>query len=316
MNSFPLIDLHEDLLLHLNYRQWYGDHYQTSFEMLERNDARIVVATAFPVPQSDSYFDPATNGLIQKDFDEYNAHCAANKNWRIIRTRGDVDAVLGEPAQHGIVLHIEGLNVVGDTDWQRLQTWYEQGWRSLGIVWNLTNPLGGGTKDPVAPLTALGEQMIAWLQERHMIVDFAHMNERTFWDVAKMVKGPIIVSHGNARALCNNPRNYTDDQLRHVAESGGVVGVFFARTFVTGGAPATVAHVADHVDHLKNVMGIDHVALGTDFGGIITGLVEGLESLDCMSAFWTELARRGYTDDMMEKIAYRNAARVLHDILV
>lgn len=316
MHSFPLIDLHEDLLLHLNYRQWYGDHYQTSFEQLQRNNARIVVATAFPVPPSDSYFDPTTNALIQKDFDEYNAHCVRNKNWRIIRTRADVDAVLEEPSQHGLVLHIEGLNVVGDADWQQLEQWYEQGWRSLGIVWNLTNPLGGGTKDPTTSLTTLGEKMIAWLQEHRMMVDFAHMNEPTFWKVANIVNGPIVVSHGNARAVCNNPRNYTDEQLRRVAESEGVVGVFFARTFVTGGAPATVAHVADHVDYLKNVMGIDHVALGTDFGGIITGLVEGLESLDCMPAFWAELARRGYTDDMMEKIAYRNAARALRDILV
>ena len=316
MNSFPLIDLHEDLLLHLNYRQWYGDHYQTSFEQLERNNARIVVATAFPVPKSDSYFDPATNGLIQKDFDEYNAYCVAHKNWRIIRARADVDAVLNEPGQHGIMLHIEGLNVVGDADWQQLEQWYEQGWRSLGIVWNLTNPLGGGTKDPVAPLTALGEQMLAWLRDHHMIIDLAHMNERTFWDAARLVRGPLVISHGNTRALCDNPRNYTDAQLRCVAESGGVVGVFFARTFVTGGAPATVAHVADHVDHLKNVMGIDHVGLGTDFGGIITGLVEGLDSLDCMPAFWAELARRGYTDDMVEKIAYQNAARTLRAILL
>jgi membrane dipeptidase len=148
-----------------------------------------------------------------------------------------------------------------------------------------------------------------------MIVDFAHMNAPTFADALRVVRGPIIVSHGNAAACCPNPRNYSDEQLRSIAERGGVVGVFFAKTFVTGAQPAVIADVVRHIDHLRKVMGEDHIALGTDFGGIITGTVAGLDAVACLPALWDALAAHGYTDAQLEKIAYRNAARVLREIL-
>lgn len=316
--SYPLIDLHEDLLLHINRRDLYPDHWQTNFDMLERCDVRVTVATAFPVPPGENYFDPVSNDLIEKDFRAYGTHCQANDRWTLVRAAEDVRRCVQSHGPHGLLLHIEGLNVVGSGDWDRLERWYDLGWRSLGIVWNKTNPLGGGTQDadPTHGLTPLGAEMLRWLQERRMVVDFAHMNAPTFADALRVVRGPIIVSHGNAAACCSNPRNYTDDQLRQVAKSGGVVGVFFAKTYVTGRElPGTIADVVRHIEHLRRVMGIDHVALGTDFGGIITGHIAGLESLDRMPDFWAALARAGYTEDMCERIAYRNAERVLVEVL-
>lgn len=315
---YSIIDLHEDLLLHIQRRDLYPDHWQTNFAMLERCNVRVTVATAFPVPPQENYFDPVSNDMIEADFRTYGEHCQNNDRWTIIRAKADVQRCLAAGGPHGLLLHIEGLNVVSPDDWSRLEAWHAMGWRSLGMVWNTTNPLGGGTQDtdPMSGLTAFGAEMLAWLQERHMIVDFAHMNAPTFADALRRVRGPIVVSHGNAAACCPNPRNYTDDQLRQVAASGGVVGVFFAKTYVTGrDRPASIDDVVRHVEHLRRVMGIDHVALGTDFGGIITGHVSGLDSLDRMPDFWAALARAGYTDDMCERIAFRNAARVLTGIL-
>jgi membrane dipeptidase len=158
--------------------------------------------------------------------------------------------------------------------------------------------------------------MITWLQARNMIVDFAHMNRPTFWDAIKLVQGPIYVSHGNACAHCPSPRNLADDQLHAVAASGGVVGIFFANTYVVGrGKPGSVIDVARHIDHCVDIMGIEHIALGTDFGGIITGLVKGLESVACLPHLWEELSHRGYSNADMELIAWKNAARVLDKIL-
>jgi len=221
-------------------------------------------------------------------------------------------------------MHIEGLNIPPRpkiikrgvaAGWNRLQKWYDMSWRSCGLVWNLTNPLGGGTNDTSQGLTQLGKEIIQWLQERSMIIDFAHMNEKTFWDVAEIVLDPIVVSHANTRNSFLNQRNLTNDQLRKVAESGGVVGVFLAKKFVTGNEKATVADVIDHVDHMQNIMGIDHIALGTDFGGIISGFPKGLESVDKLPALWKELKRRNYSEDDIEKIAYKNAAKVLVNTL-
>lgn len=316
--DYPIIDLHQDLLCHITRRDLFpSDEWQTNFEMIKQNDLRLVIATAFPVPPEENYFDPISNQIIEEEFLTYEKKTKDDLAWMLIRTGKDVDQVLTDPKQTGLLLHIEGLNVVDEQSWDRLESWYQIGWRSLGIVWNLTNPLGGGTKDPVQGLKPLGEQMIRWCESKGMVVDFAHMNEPTFWDATKIVTRPIYISHGNCRTLCENPRNYTDDQLRAVAESGGVVGVFFAKTFVTGkDRPASIRDVVAHVNHLKDVMGENHIALGTDFGGIITGFVSGLENLDQLSTVFHALRAQGYTESQIEKLCYGNAARVLKSHLL
>lgn len=309
----PIIDLHQDLLCHITRRDLFpSNQWQTNFEMIKQNGLRLVVATAFPVPQEENYFDPISNQIIEEEFLTYGKKVKENPMWTLIRSRDDVDRVLMDSKLTGLLLHIEGLNVVDEQSWDRLERWYEIGWRSLGIVWNLTNPLGGGTKDPTQGLKPLGEQLIHWCESKGMVVDFAHMNEPTFLDAAKIITRPIYISHGNCRALCENPRNYTDAQLRVVAESGGVVGVFFAKTFVTGkDKPASLMDIVAHVNHLKDVMGEDHIALGTDFGGIITGFVSGLENLGQLSTVFRTLHAEGYTESQIEKFCYGNAARVL-----
>ncbi|MBI4450179.1 hypothetical protein HY634_03910, partial [Candidatus Uhrbacteria bacterium] len=88
--SFPIIDLHEDLLLHINRRDLYPDHWQTNFAMLERHDVRVTVATAFPVPPGEQYFDPVSNDMIEADFRSYGTHAQTNQRWTIVRTGDDV----------------------------------------------------------------------------------------------------------------------------------------------------------------------------------------------------------------------------------
>ena len=313
----PLIDLHQDLLCHINNRDFFAkDHWQTNFEMIKKNGLNLVVATAFPVPPGENYFDPVSNKIIEEEFLAYAQKAQTDPAWTLIKTATDVDRVLTPNAPTGLLLHIEGLNVVDKQSWKRLEQWYEIGWRSLGIVWNLTNPLGGGTKDSTQGLTSFGADIIEWCKEKRMVIDFAHMNNPTFQDVAKIVDRPIYISHGNCRALCDNPRNYSDDQLHAVAESNGVIGVFFAKTFVTGkDKSGKISDVIAHLDHLIKTIGEDHIALGTDFGGIISGFIEGLDSLDKLPNLFSALREHGYSQSRLEKLSYQNAARVLKENL-
>lgn len=314
--NYPIIDLHQDLLAHINTRERFGQNLQTDFSMLKSTGTKIVVATAFPIPPNDNFLDPITNDLIETDLRAYVAYTQEHPEWMIIRSHDDIQRVLTDPSLHGLILHIEGLNVVTDTDWDRLERWYALGWRSLGPVWNISNPLGGGTNDPTKGLTDLGRKMIGWLQEKRMIIDFAHMNAPTFWDAVHIVNGPIYVSHGNAFARCANKRNYTDDQLQAITKRDGVIGIFLAKTFVTGrNLPGNVTDIANHIDHLCTIMGVKHVALGTDFGGILSGTLDGLYSLTDIPALWRELGRREYSAEMIESIAWKNAANVLTNIL-
>lgn len=307
MQRPTVIDLHQDLLL--------GDArgQQTSFAQLERSAVRLVVATAFPEPPEGKYFDAATTNLIEQGLQAYRRRCEAGKSWALVSTASDVDRVLVKDGPRGLLLHVEGLHVVpGEST---LERWYDLGWRSLGLVWNLQTPLGGGTTEPHGGLTRQGRDVIAWLQSRHMIVDLAHMNAETFWDAVEILHGPLVVSHGNAAACCASPRNLADDQLRVIADRGGVVGLFFSKRFVTTKAVATLDDILRHVDHLRSIMGIDAIALGTDFGGITSGTPEGLASVDDVHRLWDALAQHGYGSEDIEKIAWQNARRVFLDLL-
>jgi membrane dipeptidase len=314
-SRLPIIDVHQDLLVHINFREKYNQNHQTDFELLAQSNVKIVVATAFPEPPDGNYFNPVTTDLITADFAAYHAWCVLHPEWSIVKTACDIARIMETPGAHGLILHIEGLNVCDEKLWEQCEVWYTLGWRSCGIVWNLDNPLGGGAKGVGAPLTVLGEAMITWLVAHHMLVDCAHMSATTFWDTARIIQSvnqSLFISHGNCCALCDTPRNYTDDQLKKVAETDGVIGPFFAKTFVTGRElPGNVKNIVQHIEHMRRVMGIDHIALGTDFGGIISGTLDGLAAVTDMNNLWLELARCGYTDGELEKIAYKNAARVL-----
>lgn len=311
----PIIDLHQDLLLHLNRRDLFPNQdYQTNYEMIKQNNLKLVVSTAFPVPPNENFFDPISNQMIEDEFDEYGKKCLES-GWIMIKDHKDVDHVLSTD-DSGILLHIEGLNVVDENSWEMLERWYEKGWRSLGIVWNLTNPLGGGTKDPDQGLKPLGEKLIKWCEQKGMVVDFAHMNEATFWDAAEIVTRPIYISHGNCRGLCNSPRNYSDKQLKKVAETGGVIGLFFANTYVVGkDQKGTIKDLVQHTKYLIDLIGEDHIALGTDFGGIISGFVENMKSVNDLPKYLGALEEGGVSKEVIEKICYKNAARVLREHL-
>ncbi|NQV90714.1 membrane dipeptidase [Candidatus Uhrbacteria bacterium] len=306
-----LIDLHQDLLLHINRRDLYPDHWQTNFEMLVASQVKVVVATAFPVPLDENFLDPITNMMIEADFQEYVSRCQKSSQYSLIRTSNELLPALNKEHHTSLILHIEGLNSFTDNDWEMLERWYDLGWRSLGIVWNLTNSLGGGTKDPKSGLTDLGAKLIRWCEDKGMIVDFAHMNRPTFEAASKIVRRPILISHGNACVICQNPRNYTDEQLKQVAATGGVVGVFLARTYVTGTDHASIQNVVEQINHFRQVMGIDHIAMGTDFGGIITGHVDQLDSIECLPRLWDALIKEGYSKEDLDAITWKNSLRVL-----
>ena len=146
-----------------------------------------------------------------------------------------------------------------------------------------------------------------------VLVDLSHLNWAGFWDVAGLSVAPLVATHSNAHALCAASRNLTDEQLRAVRDSGGVVGVNFAVTFLRAdgledpGTPLT--EIVRHVDHYVAQMGIDHVAFGSDFdGAVVPSALGGIAGLPKLVE---ALSAAGYDDDGIAKITHRNWLRVL-----
>lgn len=221
----------------------------------------------------------------------------------------------------GAVPHVEGAACVAP-DLSNLDELEDAGVRSLGLVWSRPNDFGRGvpflhdaSPDTGPGLTEAGCELVRACDDRSLLVDCAHLNERGFWDVHDCSSSPLVVSHSAAHALCPATRNLTDEQLDAVADSGGVVGLTFAVPHLRpDGArdPDTPLSVlCDHVDHLVDRMGVRHVALGSDFDGAT--VPDALGDAAGLPRLFDALRERSYGDRDLRRIAHGNWLRVLDD---
>ena len=237
---------------------------------------------------------------------------------KVCRTAADIRDAMAKGA-FASVFHIEGAEAIG-ADLDALYVLYEAGLRTLGPVWSRPNIFAYGvpfrfpsTPDIGPGLTEAGKRLIKTCNELKIMVDLSHMNEQGFWDIAKISDAPLVASHSNAHALCPCSRNLTDRQLDAIRETGGLIGVNLAVSFLRpdgrNDADTPMATVCDHVEHLVGRLGVDGVGLGTDFDGCTVpraiGDAAGLQRL------LDALRERGWGETELTKFAHRNWLRVL-----
>ncbi|AMS39856.1 dipeptidase [Aminobacter aminovorans] len=238
--------------------------------------------------------------------------------WKICRTGADIDAARAE-GKFAAVLHMEGCEAI-DADLAALDVFYAAGLRSLGPVWSRNTVFGHGvpfafpsSPDTGPGLTEAGKRLVKECNRIGIAIDLAHITEKGFWDVAKLSDQPLVVSHSNAHAITPISRNLTDKQLAAVRESNGLVGLNFAVTMLReDGLKSVDTPLSDmirHIDYLVEHVGIDGVALGSDFDGATVpaeiGDAAGLQNLVAA------LSGAGYGDDDLSKICRDNWLRVL-----
>ncbi len=217
--------------------------------------------------------------------------------------------------QHAIMVGIENGYAIGQ-DLSLLRHFKEEhGIVYMTLCHNGNNDICGSARpregEALEGISAFGTEVIAEMNRLGIMVDLSHASERSFYDALDISQTPIVCSHSSARALCDHPRNLTDDQLRALAARGGVVQVTFYNGFLRTDGEATILDAVAHLNHMIQVAGIEHVGIGTDFDG--DGGVPGLASASELINFTRRLLRERYSETDLRLIWGGNFLRVMEE---
>lgn len=307
----PVIDTHCDLVVpYQELKELFNKKVQgaqTNLPLLKEANVKVIFAGF-------SYDD-----LLKNSDEQFNDLLEMIKiysdEFELITDFSQIDKIL-KSKKIGVILHIEGAAILNN-DINNLITLYNRGLRSLGLTHNTENCLAtGALVNNEKGLTEFGREVIKKCNELKIAVDLAHLNEKGFYEVVKLSKVPPFISHGNCYSITPNPRNFKDEQLKEIAHLGSVVGIFFSGKFLNPQQDGKKAHINDailHLNHMVKIMGINHVAIGSDFGGITTGLPKGLENHSKLKKLFSLLSKEGYKNDDIEKMAYKNILRYLKE---
>ena len=289
-------------------------------KMSEGHQDATIMVCYLPQPQQDETFsskvDFDVNGPTEYAdliFDKIEAIVEQNKQYlSIARTPADLYSNK-QQGRKSIMLGIEnGLALDGHLD--RLQHFAQRGIVYMTLCHNGDNDIcdsarGNHTHNGISPF---GKQVVREMNRLGILVDLSHAGEKSFYDALELSSQPIVCSHSSCRALCDHPRNLTDDQMRALAAKGGVMQITMYNGFLVKDGEATVLDALRHLAHAIEVMGIDHVGIGTDFDG--DGGVRGMANSSELLNFTRLLLARGYSEQDIEKIWGGNFLRVMTQV--
>ncbi len=225
-------------------------------------------------------------------------------------------------------------------DLANVKYFYDRGIRYITLTHSKDNQICDSSYDSTRTwkgLSPFGREVVAEMNRVGIMVDISHVSDQTFYQVIEMTRAPVIASHSSCRKFTPGfERNMSDDMIRKLGENGGVIQINFGSTFLDGEVAdyrsamrgsdgqdqepdpelmfADVQKVADHIDHVVALAGIDHVGLGSDFDGVGDSLPTGLKDVSQYPNLIAELLSRGYSDEDIEKICYKNVFRVWRQV--
>ncbi len=348
MRNFPIFDGHNDVLMSFAppYSQPIGTFFQRNtdrhFDLPRAKDGHfgggifaVFIEDASSMALLQNLNNLSQGGKIEATALDFAAaqqatmHMVANFHriaklsngqMKVVRTANELDECL-RTGVVAAVLHFEGAEPIGP-DLDELEVYYQAGLRSLGIVWSRPTLFGEGvpfmvnhSPDTGPGLTDLGKALVRACNHMGILIDLSHLNEKGFWDVARISRAPLVATHSNAYALVPITRNLTNAQLDAIKESGGLVGVNLVTAFLNADASArtdvAIETIVRHFDYLINRMGIEHVGFGSDFGPIDIPVPDVIQDITGLPRVINALRQAGYGDSDLRRIAYENWARVL-----
>ncbi len=261
--------------------------------------------------------------MADKYIDLFSAiEARSNGKLKFCRSYSDIDQAFSDSTLAAL-LHFEGAEPIAE-DLSDLQYWYDRGLRSLGICWSRQNVFGrgvgfgfGNSSDNGPGLSAAGKELVRQCNHLGIMLDVSHLNAKGLADTLNISTDPVVISHGCCWELCSSPRNYTDDQIKAVADSGGLIGVNFYVGFLRSDGKddpnTSLSEIVRHIDRIVNLVGIDHVALGSDFDG--ARIPVELQNAAGLQKIIKLLSQSGYSQSEIKKIASKNWLKVIQNII-
>ncbi len=313
------IDCHNDTL----FRSWFRHNH------LEKNTQKLGATSDLLIEggidvQVAAMFIP--NSLVKFGLDItlemvglLTEEIRNNSNLYLLKHKSDFSKTQ-DKKKLGYILAMEGAEPLGNS-LGLLPAFYEMGIRVITLTWNRKNLFAEGLQDTVGinegeGLSPLGKQLVSAMNELGIAIDVSHLNRKGFQDVVKHSTSPFIASHSGVYSLVPQKRNLSDKEIKQIAEADGCIGVVFAPDFLTSNPkikPATIDDVIQHMTYITNLVGVDYVAVGSDYDGIDQTPV-GLENASMFKNLPPRLKEEGFSSNDIDKIMGENWHRIFQNI--
>ncbi|MGN0134260.1 MAG: dipeptidase [Anaerotignum sp.] len=321
-----IFDGHSDIFSDVRYKREAGETQVLKNHHLERLQKGGIGGGCFVI-WADTF-----NGFDPKDemdaiVKALQAEMAETEDFVLVHNRAEVEAAQ-KAGKFAILLGIEGLAGIGE-DLSKIDALYEIGARHAMLTWNEENALATGVKgSPDRGVTDLGRKAIKKIQDKKMILDVSHLNEKSFWDVIDDSNGPILASHSNAKALAGAARNLTDDQLKAIRDTNGLVGLNAFNDFISDiREEQDVDHLVNHASYIADKIGVEHLGFGFDFFEFLNtdfmksysdqddSLLRGMEDCSKVPVLLEKMRKAGFTEKDLEMISGGNWLNLIQRVM-
>jgi len=328
-----LVDMHFDLPMDLYEKRSRENVLATDFlPDLEAGDIGVVGVAVYI---DDRYLPEMGLRVALGQIARLYAEVDQSEHFVICKSRKEISQARAK-GKIALLITMEGVEPLG-SDLDLLRVFYELGVRSLGLTHARRNAAGAGalfaaSGSPGDGLTAFGRDLVRECERLGVIIDLAHINPAGFNDIFEITTKPLIVSHTNARRYYDIERNISDEQIKMVGKRGGIIGINGVLVSPQK-EEATIDRYVDHLEHVRGLIGIDHVAIGFDFLEFISRQLSAEEQIEYQKRFThahfipelsnhsqsraltRRLIERGFIDEEIEKILFRNWMRILEQWL-
>ncbi len=281
-------------------------HCDTATKIYDNNEnlslPDISYTQFFAVFISPEYYNSPNERCFRVINNMYNEFLKNSPKIKFCKSLSDI-----ETQKINAFLSVEGGEVI--TDLKSLEILYNLGIRMITLTWNNNNLIGGANGSSKG-LSSFGEKVVKKMNELGIIIDLSHASEKTFFDVCKISKKPIVLSHSNSYTICPHPRNITDAQFGEIKKSDGCVGINFYPPFLNNKKHSTIYDIVAHIEYFLSLGGENNISIGSDFDGTDC-LADGITSTKDIYKIFDILASRGVNNNVLKKIAYKNIYRVM-----